>query len=239
MLEHLNGNRGRAVSARVLTVVFLLLALLPAGPAAAADDGSFLSPLAYWGLDDGAATVTEEDGAWSASLRVEKLDSRSALDEYAIFLVGTYPFTLSDTSFQEEEGSYAWSYRFSYTGSAAVGSLPGKEGCHLWLHASTHGTWDYTEIGWAWSDGLNPVSGDQSAQASPAREESAQGAGSASPRTSRPGRSIRKRTSSWNPAMPSRQAAGLRTCRPIHGLPCSPRGTGANTSCPSWAWAAT
>ena len=46
-LEHLNGNRGRAVSARVLTVVFLLLALLPAGPAAAADDGSFLSPLAY------------------------------------------------------------------------------------------------------------------------------------------------------------------------------------------------
>ena len=76
-------------------------------------------------------------------------------------------------------------------------------------------------------------------KASPAREESAQGAGSASPRTSRPGRSIRKRTSSWNPAMPSRQAAGLRTCRPIHGLPCSPRGTGANTSCPSWAWAAT
>lgn len=179
MLEHLNGNRGRAVSARVLTVVFLLLALLPAGPAAAADDGSFLSPLAYWGLDDGAATVTEEDGAWSASLRVEKLDSRSALDEYAIFLVGTYPFILSDTSFQEEEGSYAWSYRFSYTGSAAVESLPGKEGCHLWLHASAHGTWDYTEIGWAWSDGLNPVSGDQSAQASPAREESAQGAGSA------------------------------------------------------------
>lgn len=47
VLEHLNGNRGRAVSARVLTVVFLLLALLPAGPAAAADDGSFLSPLAY------------------------------------------------------------------------------------------------------------------------------------------------------------------------------------------------
>lgn len=110
---------------------------------------------------------------------MEKLDSRSALDEYAIFLVGTYPFILSDTSFQEEEGSYAWSYRFSYIGSAAVESLPGKEGCHLWLHASTHGTWDYTEIGWAWSDGLNPVSGDQSAQASPAREESAQGAGSA------------------------------------------------------------
>ena len=85
--------------ARVLAVVLLLLALLPAGLATASDDGSFLSPLAYWGLDDGAATVTEEDGAWSASLRVEKLDSRSALDEYAIFLVGTYPFILSDTSF--------------------------------------------------------------------------------------------------------------------------------------------
>lgn len=137
-------------------------------------ENAYLSPLAYWGLDESDLLDNEQNykgrGFGYRSLELEKQEDTDFMLDYAACLMENFNFVMSDFAREEEDASYYLEYQFTYTGTANVN--PVSSGCQLQLRLTDHNALDHTLLQWWWGAGLEEAdSGDYAEEALVSYEE--------------------------------------------------------------------